>query len=34
MALPSDVPLFLDVPLKDVKHGNIQIEVTVQILGH
>jgi hypothetical protein len=32
--LPNAVPLFLNIPLKDVSHGNIQIEITLDILGH
>lgn len=34
LQLPSNVPLFLDLPLQDVPKGSIQVEITLQELGH
>jgi hypothetical protein len=30
LQLPPNVPLFLDLPLQDVPHGSLQIEITLQ----
>jgi hypothetical protein len=32
--LPDGVPLFLDLPLVGVSRGSVQLEITLQALGH
>lgn len=34
LQLPSNVPLFLDLTLQDVPRGTLQLEITLQELGH